>query len=175
MKLYVTESIVQIPYWGANSRSASQEISRLFRNPNIHYRLDIILSKMNSAHTITSFLFKIHSNIILSSTPKCSNWSLPFKNFVSILNFSHACYMHWPSHRPWHIEPNNVWWSSSHDGFVKLSVTSALFGPKIPLSTSLSFLAFSFMRETKFHTHFSGSIIPTASCSQTSLLCGLPS
>jgi hypothetical protein len=48
----------QSPYWEANSRSYSQEISRLLRNQKIHYRvhqnqkLDPILSSMNPVQTL---------------------------------------------------------------------------------------------------------------------------
>jgi hypothetical protein len=47
---------------------------------------------------------KIYCNI-LPSTPKSSEWTLPFrfpdKNFISISHLSHACYMPHQSHPPW--------------------------------------------------------------------------
>jgi hypothetical protein len=53
----------------------------------------LVLSQMNPVHTFPPYSSKIHSNIILPSTPRSSEWSLPFrfssKNYVSI---SHLAY-----------------------------------------------------------------------------------
>jgi len=68
----------------ADSHSASQEISRLLLNPKVHYRLHnsppliSILSQMYLVHTFPIYFPKIHSNTILPSSPRSSEWSLPF-------------------------------------------------------------------------------------------------
>jgi hypothetical protein len=58
---------------------------------------------------------KILSNIILPSTPRSSEWSLPFmfsdEDFVLISHSSRACYVPQPSHPPWFGHRNNIWWS----------------------------------------------------------------
>jgi len=65
---------------------------RLLYNPKIHYRvhkslsLVPILNQMHQVHTFPTNFPKIHSNIILPSTPRSSEWPIPFKfsekNFV---------------------------------------------------------------------------------------------
>jgi len=92
--------------WADASRSAKQKIPCLFWIPNVHYRVQnspplvSILSQMNLVHTFPIRFPKIHSNIIFSSTPRSSEWSLPFKLFnqksVCIYHRSHACYMPHP-------------------------------------------------------------------------------
>jgi hypothetical protein len=67
--------------WEANS----QEILRLIKNQKVHYRvhktppLVPILSQMHPDHYLPSHSSKIHYNIILPSTPRFSEWSLPFR------------------------------------------------------------------------------------------------
>jgi len=67
------------------SRSNSQEIPRVLSNPNIHYRahnsppLIPTLSQMNPVHNFPPYFRKIHSNVILLSTPRSDPWSLPFR------------------------------------------------------------------------------------------------
>jgi hypothetical protein len=66
----------------ANTHSLSQEIPL---NPKAHYRvhnspsLVPISSKMHPVHTVSPYFPKIHSNIILPSMPKSSEWSLHFR------------------------------------------------------------------------------------------------
>jgi len=65
----------------ASSHSATQEISRLLRHSEIHYRvhkgppLFPNLSQMYPVHTTPHYIPKIHSNIILQSMPTTSEWS----------------------------------------------------------------------------------------------------
>jgi hypothetical protein len=80
-----------------NSRSASQEILCSSWNLKVHYRVNKspplvpTLSQMNPVDTLTHYLFKIHFNIILPSTPRTSFRILvtrhkqirrPFEKFV---------------------------------------------------------------------------------------------
>jgi hypothetical protein len=68
----------QSPSWEADIHSASQEIPCLLCNPNVHYRVNNspplipVLNQMNPLHTFPSDFPKIHSNIILPSTPESS-------------------------------------------------------------------------------------------------------
>jgi hypothetical protein len=83
----------QIPLEKLTVRSASQEIPCILCNPKVHYRVHTspppvtILSYMNPIHTLTPYR-NIHFNIVLPSTPKSYDWSLPFRlsnqNFVCI-------------------------------------------------------------------------------------------
>jgi len=54
-------------------------------------------------------------NFTLPSTPRSSDWPLPFKfsdqNLVCISHFSHGCYMSRLPHPPSFDHPNNIWWS----------------------------------------------------------------
>jgi hypothetical protein len=62
--------MVQSPSWAANWFAASQEIPRISRNPNVHYRTHkrlppvSILGQPNLVHITTSHLLQIHPNII---------------------------------------------------------------------------------------------------------------
>ena len=64
-----------------NRFSASQEITHILWNPNVHYRIHKrppplpILSQLDLVHTPTSYFLKIHLNIILPPTPGSSVWS----------------------------------------------------------------------------------------------------
>ena len=72
----LTHSMVQSPSWEANWFAASQEISRISRNPKVHYRTHkrpppvSILGQPNPAHIPTSHLLEIHPNVIHPSTPR---------------------------------------------------------------------------------------------------------
>ena len=61
--------MVQSPSWEANWFAASQEIPRISRNPNVHYRTHkrpppvSILGQPNPVHMPISQLLKIHSNM----------------------------------------------------------------------------------------------------------------
>jgi hypothetical protein len=72
----------QSPAWEANSSSASREIPCVVWNPNFHCHvhnillLVTVLSQISLVHAFSpSHFFKIHFNIIVQSTPRCSKWS----------------------------------------------------------------------------------------------------
>ena len=81
----LTYSMVQSPSWEANWFAASQEIPRISRNPNVHYRTHkrpppvSILVQPNPVHIHTSHLLEIHPNIIHPSTPRSPQWSLSLR------------------------------------------------------------------------------------------------
>ena len=66
----LTYSMVQSPSWETNWFAASQEISRILRNPKVHYRTHkrpppiCILGQPNPVYIPTSYLLEIHPNII---------------------------------------------------------------------------------------------------------------
>ena len=101
-------STCKSPSWEADRFSASQEMSRILWNPNVHYRTHKcpppvpILSQINSVHAPTSHFLKIHINIILPSMPGSPKrpLSLTFlhKNAVCASPLPHTCYMPRPSH-----------------------------------------------------------------------------
>ena len=77
--------MVQSPSWAANWFAASQEISRISRNPKVHYHTHkrpppvSILGQPNPVHIPTSHPLEIHPNIIHPSTPRSPQWSLSLR------------------------------------------------------------------------------------------------
>ena len=100
--------MVQSPSWEANWFAASQEIHRISRNPKVHYRthkrppLVSILGQPNPVHIPTSYRLEIHPNIIHSSTPRSSQWSLslrfPHQEPIHPPPLTHTRHMPSPSH-----------------------------------------------------------------------------
>ena len=86
MFFILSYSIVQSPSWEANWFAASQEITRISRNPKVHYRTHkrlppvSILSQPNLVHIPTSHLLEIHPNIIHPSTPRSPQWFHSFRD-----------------------------------------------------------------------------------------------
>jgi hypothetical protein len=135
-------------HWEADSHSATEDIPRLLWNPNNHYRvhksppLDPVLSQINPVHVLT--IFKIHSNIILPSTPasprRCSPFMFSDQNVVRISLLSRACYM---LAHPTLLNLITLiifgeaykLWSSSLCSLLQLPDTSSLLGPNIVLRT----------------------------------------
>ena len=101
------------PSWEANLSSASQEISRILRNPTVHHRIHkgplpvSILSHINPVHASPFHCYKIHFNIIHQSPPRCSKWSLSLR--FPHQNLLNTCYMLSPSYSSWLDHPNNIW------------------------------------------------------------------
>ena len=67
----LTYSMVQSPFWEANSFAASQEIPRISLNPNVPYRTHKRLPPVS----ILDHLLEIHPNIIHPSTPRSPHLS----------------------------------------------------------------------------------------------------
>ena len=99
--------------------SATQEIPRILWEPKDHYHIHKWpptvpnLNQFDPIHTPTPKFLKIHLNIIHSSTPLSSKWSLslrfPHQNPVSTSPLPHTCYMPRPSHSSRFHRPNDIW------------------------------------------------------------------
>jgi len=67
-----------------------------------------------SSHTSTSYVLKIHLNIILPPTTGSPKWSLSFRfphqNPVYASPLSHTRYMFRPSHYSWFYHSHNIGW-----------------------------------------------------------------
>ena len=104
----LTHSTVQSPSWAANRFAASQEIPRISRNPNVHYRTHkrpppvSILGQPNPVHIPTPHLMEIHPNIIHPSTPRSPQWSpslrFPHQDPIHSHLLTHTRHMPSPSH-----------------------------------------------------------------------------
>ena len=105
----LTHSMVQSPSWEANWFAASQEIPRISRNPNVHYRTHkrpppvSILGQPNPVHIPTSHLLEIHPNIIHPSMARSPHWSpslwFPHQDPINLLSspIRATC----PAHTDW--------------------------------------------------------------------------
>ena len=85
LTIKLTYSNEQSTSWEAKRFSASQEIPRILRNPNVHYHVHQwpppvpILSHLDPVHTPTSYFLNIHLNIILPFTPGSPRCSLSLR------------------------------------------------------------------------------------------------
>jgi len=98
---------------------------------------------MNPVHNFPTYFIKIYSNIIFPSTPRSSEWSLPFissdQNFVIISHLSHACYIPRSSHSSWLDYSNNIWWwVQVMKLLIRHSSSAFLLGRNTLLSTQFS-------------------------------------
>ena len=108
------------PSWEANWFAASQEISRISRNPKVHYRthkhppLVSILGQPNPVHIPTSHLLEIHPNIIHPSMPTSPHWSpslqFPHQDPTHPPLLAYTRHMPSPSHSSRFYHPHNTGW-----------------------------------------------------------------
>jgi len=118
--LKLTYSTVQSPSWAANWFVASQEISRISRNPKVYYRTHkrpppvSNLDQPNPVHKPTSHLREIHPNIIHPSTPRSPQGSLslrfPHRDSIHPPILTHTRHMPSPSHSSRFYHLHNIEW-----------------------------------------------------------------
>jgi hypothetical protein len=82
-----------------------KKIPAFLWNPKVHCRVhtspppDPILSQLNPVRPIDPYLPKVHFNVMLSPTPKSSQWSLPFESpNQELLNISPSMRAICPAH-----------------------------------------------------------------------------
>jgi hypothetical protein len=129
-----TNCIELNPPWETNSRSTSQKIPRISWNLRVHYRVHKrpellpILSQMNPVHTLPICFSKIHSDYTLPSTPRSSEWSLPFRftDQLNVANYTRLIYL-----SVIQCSSNKTpasFWSSSYRTLKVLAVGEVLYG-----------------------------------------------
>jgi hypothetical protein len=114
----LTYSMEQSLSWEANRFAASQEISPILWNPNVHYRIHkcpppvSIPSQLNSVRTPTYYLLKSHLNIILPSKPASPQWSFslsfPYQNPAHSSPLPNTIYIPHRSHSFRFYHPHNI-------------------------------------------------------------------
>jgi hypothetical protein len=91
-------SDVLTPFSGLSTIKLNKKFPRLLWNRKSHYRYHEVHSQSVSiARLMPSTPYSIHFNIILPSTLRYAEWSLPFRlsnrNSVRFSHHSNACYM----------------------------------------------------------------------------------
>ena len=144
-------SMEQIPCRKANWFSSSPEIPHILWNLKVHYCIHKcpppipILSQIDPVHAPKSLFLKIYLNIILTSVPGLSKWSLTLRFhhqnpvYTSALPHSAAC----PTHLILLITRTILGegyrsFSSSLCSFLHFPVASSLLGPDVLLHTLFS-------------------------------------
>jgi hypothetical protein len=127
----------------------TMEIPRILWNPKVHYSVHksplpvTVLSPMNTIHIPKTYFPKIHTNVVLQSTPMSCQWSPPNQKVVCTPQ-PRARYIPRPSHYPCFDHPNNTGRRIQTmqllimQLFLQPPVTSSLLGPNILLSTLFS-------------------------------------
>ena len=132
--------MVQSPSWEANWFATSQEISRISRNPKVHYRTHkrpppiSILGQPNPVHIPTSYPLEIHLNIIHPSTPRPPQWSLslrlPHQDPIHLPLLSHTRYMPSPSNPSRFYHPHNIGWEVQNHLAPRYAISSIPLLPR---------------------------------------------
>ena len=116
----LTYSMVQSPSWEANRFAAIQEITRISRNPNVHYRTHkrsppvSILGQPNPVHipTPTSWrailILSTHLHLGLPSGLLPSGFPSKTLHLVNSPLLTHMPHMHTPSHYFRFYHPHNI-------------------------------------------------------------------
>jgi hypothetical protein len=127
-----TNSLKQSPFWGVDSWLSTQEFPNILRNPKVHYAVhnNPPLTQSNPVHTLPTYFFKIHLNVILPSTSTSSWWSpsiVPSYTWTSLPCVLHAL----PIHPPYLIilitsSGEHKLWSSSLCCFLQNRTISSL-------------------------------------------------
>jgi hypothetical protein len=100
------------PTWTAVNCTATQELSNILSNPNVHWRDDkspphvSVLKQTNRVYTIPSI--SPRSNLILSPTYVFIFLVVSFL-LTTCDPLRHSCYIPWPSHTPWLDRSNYTW------------------------------------------------------------------
>ena len=111
----LTYCMVQSPSWAADWLAASQEITRISRNPKVHYRTHkrpppvSFLCQPNPVH-----ILEIHPNILHPSAPRSPQWSpylrFPHQDPIHTPLLTHTRHMPSPSHSSPFYHPHNIGW-----------------------------------------------------------------
>jgi hypothetical protein len=111
----LTHALMELsPSWEAANCAATQELPSILWNPKVHYRVHksppLVISW---AKWISSYLSKIHFNIVHAPTSWSSQWSLSFwfsHQYPICIPLRHnSCYMPCSSHPPWLDHSNYTW------------------------------------------------------------------
>jgi hypothetical protein len=103
----LTHSMVQDIIWKADCHAARQKISRFFTEPEgsspcSHVPATGPYPEPAESSSPHRFLSKVHFNVILTPTPRSSQWSLAFgppnQTPVNTSPLTHACHMSSPPH-----------------------------------------------------------------------------
>ena len=167
----LTYSMVQSPSWEANWFAASQEISRISRNPKVHYGTHkhpppvSILGQPNPVHIPTSHLLEIRPNIIHPSTPRSPQWFAP-SGFPTKTLYTPSPHPYAPHAQPISffsiLSPVQYWVRSTNHLAPRYTISSILPLPRPSYVQIFSSTPFSqtpsasfppTMSPTKFHTH----------------------
>jgi hypothetical protein len=134
-------------------------------NPKVHYHIHKspplvrILNQMNLALNPTSYLPKIHFNIILPFMPRssdCSSLQVSQTKFWTNFSSTRACYIPFPFYPPWFDHSNNIWWSTNYEAphYATFSSLLSLYPSCAQILSSETLILCSFpMWETKLHIH----------------------
>jgi hypothetical protein len=141
--------------WETDSHSPLQKIPPLLWNLKVRYRVykrtlpAPVLSLMNPVHTFPLYFLKIHFNIILPSSSRSSEWSLPF--MFSNQNCRNANYLSRPSNPLCFYHPSNIWQRFPPPSCQCIPFRSRYSPQHSVLKHTLCFLPL--MWETEFHTY----------------------